>query len=626
MNTGEMVLNHIQAMGLKQWRPKGNGWRGTSPLRHGADGDTFVLMIDPDGESGGWYDHKDGTKGSLYELARQFGIEPAGSGNGSTTSKKGYKSLKDYAIAHALTEEILMGEPYKWVEGEVFDSGRNRPALSYQVRMPDGKIETRHRFIDGVEGLKRYKSEGDHPGTWYMLSYAVKMAKDKGLPLMIVGGEIGSIAGIEHGIPTCATTQGEKANGLDPKLLALLKTYWDGDIWVLCDADDAGRQYGASIAKQWGVDKTTCVLLEKRMGNNQDIADFCKLFGDDTLSELQTMVKSGSVLSISEIIGGGIIVTIQDVAPALREQFLERNHLYNSDPLYDGITGLHTGFKTLDKHTGGLGGGQVHVILGATGMGKSTLTASLVSNLMMEADGYIETTEMNIKEYTMKLVSAVSRVPYDVIETGIATSPQKRLILEAFEYVAAMRTVMAPFQRSTPEQLAERVKKAVDMGAKYWVIDSINKLKRSLTVPSYQAMTAASDAIMEIAGELNIPVIVTSQIGRKDVGSNGELKPTPPHIHSARDAGGIEEDAHGVWGLYNYWYYVQQGVAQENLLEYPKDTAWLYNRKLRSRAQMKPLLLDFVSGCYLKESENQPMKAEIVHDDKGNFSLDVSAL
>jgi replicative DNA helicase len=87
------------------------------------------------------------------------------------------------------------------------------------------------------------------------------------------------------------------------------------------------------------------------------------------------------------------------------------------------LFGVPTGFRDLDELTNGLHGGQLIVVAGRPGLGKSTLgmdylrSASISHNMT----SVLFSLEMGKSEITMRLLSAEARIPLTRIRTGTLT-------------------------------------------------------------------------------------------------------------------------------------------------------------------------------------------------------------
>lgn len=287
MGTAANVLAALQGQNIKK---EGEGrYRLNSPLRPGSNSHAFTLMI-TDEEHGAWKDHASGTEesGSLYDLAKRLGIEIPRASVAST--KRAYTGLKDYAEAHGLTADDMSNEPWLWREKKN-PKHKSRPALEFPTRKG-----TRWRFIDGEE--PRYISEYGYEPCWYGLSKDIIESVDSDLPIVLCNGEVSTISGQTHGIPSVCMTSGEKA-AIPPGLLAEFKKLISRDVSVVIalDCDKKGRESALGLLAQLHKEGYSARAIDLGLTDGGDLADFCKLYGTESakrLYECKEIDPSGS--------------------------------------------------------------------------------------------------------------------------------------------------------------------------------------------------------------------------------------------------------------------------------------------------------------------------------------------
>jgi len=273
-STAYKVLDALAPYGLKQ---EHNGeWRCNSPFRAGSDSMSLCLTIANDGEHGAYHDHVSGENGSLYDLAQKLGITP--SRHHIANTKREYASLKDYALAHGVSEETLRA--WEWSETVI----HKRKAL--QFKTPNGM---RYRFIDGNPKDVYISSKGYKP-CWYGVNPTLAERLKSGLPLILCNGEISTVSGQTHGLATICMTAGEKRN-IPDNLLTKLKAYFhDLDvkpkIIIALDCDDKGRHSARGLMAQLRQHGFDTIAIDLDLGDKGDLADFCKLHEANSLTQI----------------------------------------------------------------------------------------------------------------------------------------------------------------------------------------------------------------------------------------------------------------------------------------------------------------------------------------------------
>jgi hypothetical protein len=244
-------------------------YRSNSPLRAGSDSHAFTVRFDGD-EEGAWYDHTTGEGGHIYTLAKQLGIALP-ERTPVESSKRKYKDLNEYAAFKGVPVEtfVLAG----WSTEVTKKDGRDK--LTFKTRTGE-----RYRFLDGEN--PKFKSVYGYTSCWYGLDRAVDVAKKTGQPLLIVNGEPSVVVASHYGLPACAITGGEAKN-IPKGLIDELKAKWTGKVTIALDCDEAGekgaRKYVAALP-------AVSTAIDLGMGKGGDIADFCKLHGQDVVEGL----------------------------------------------------------------------------------------------------------------------------------------------------------------------------------------------------------------------------------------------------------------------------------------------------------------------------------------------------
>lgn len=582
--TGEQVLAALAAYKL---RAEGSGkWRCNSPLRTGSDSHSFTVTINPDMEHGAFNDFVSGETGSLYDLADKLGIEVPRTEVQDT--KRGYTGLADYAKAHGVEEGVYAAAG--WAECRAKDrDGKERPALSFPTQ-----AGTRYRFTDGEK--PPYHSPGGFKRCWYGLRRAVELARQENKPLVFCNGEASVVAAQHYGVPAVAIAGGSEQ--IPDNLMSELRAAWQGDMVIAMDCDPQGK----TATGKYGAQLPAARIADLGLSHHGDLADFCALYGDEAVTELnKRAVKLEQYQEVNDL--AALAATIKDLVAARKSDEnvvdlpglvakaeAEISHIKErTQPVIvadaagvvngshkrlaermknPGVfTGLKSELPSVDALIGGWQDGRQYIIYGDTNMGKSTLIVSISLAWMRQGAGLIVPTESTKEDYIDKYAAAMARVPISKIQTGSLNPSEYARVEQAYTFLETTGCDILDAGSPTPQDIGAALKKKP---YKWIVIDSISKLKYPGERDIYNTTRLVSDALQDLCREMNIPFLMTSQIGRNLKDRAVKI----PQVNDALGAGTVEQNADYVFGLYNHEHYVKLQVANPDP-KFPPGTALL---------------------------------------------------
>jgi replicative DNA helicase len=252
-------------------------------------------------------------------------------------------------------------------------------------------------------------------------------------------------------------------------------------------------------------------------------------------------------------------VNIGDAA----EQFVEDMAARMQSP--GSLAGVTTGFSDLDARTGGFQRGELIILAGRPGMGKSALAVSSARQSAAAGHaGIYFSLEMTAKAVSGRaLTDAIfdhrDPIAYSDAAAGSLSDVQAQRIIDA------QREFRLPFEidpqgdlsvsqiaaRSRKYQQAlERKGKALDLIA----VDHLHLIRASdrYRGNATAELTETSGALKALAKELNVPVIALAQLNRGVEGRDNKR----PTLADLRQSGSIEQDADLVLMLYREAYYL----------------------------------------------------------------------
>jgi len=219
-------------------------------------------------------------------------------------------------------------------------------------------------------------------------------------------------------------------------------------------------------------------------------------------------------------------------------------------------TGTLSGFAELDELTGGFQAGDMIIIAGRPSMGKTSLALNIVEKVGVVDKFPIAffSMEMSKKQLSDRFISSLSQLSIHNIRKS---RPCDRDMLSIRDSRDAIRTSPVYIDDTTslsPLTLRAKARRLKsNFGIKALVVDYLQLMymQNKKTDSRQQEITLISSHIKSLARELDIPVIVLSQLNRAPEARVGHV----PRMSDLRESGSIEQDADLVILLHREDYY-----------------------------------------------------------------------
>jgi replicative DNA helicase len=246
------------------------------------------------------------------------------------------------------------------------------------------------------------------------------------------------------------------------------------------------------------------------------------------------------------------------------ERIAHSKHLY---------TGLPTGFVEFDDKTSGLQKGDLIVIAARPSMGKTAFALNIASNVAkMNTENAVLffSLEMSYQELVLRMLSSESRLDMQRLRKGKLNSSAGEwdLLVRAAGSLSKMKILVDDTPAISLNEIrakARRVKSKHDI--KLLVIDHLQLISTAesnkMIINRNNEISYISRSLKALAKELDIPIIVLSQLSRKVDERGGDHKPI---LSDLRESGAIEQDADLVAFLYREEYY-KKDSEKRNIAE-----------------------------------------------------------
>lgn len=201
------------------------------------------------------------------------------------------------------------------------------------------------------------------------------------------------------------------------------------------------------------------------------------------------------------------------------------------------------GFADLDKFFGPLAPGQLVILAARPSVGKSSLMRQTAySTLRAGKAVYIASLEVKDRAIARNMAQALSGIGYRALRAG-AHAADAEDFRRALQKVKTLPLMVSDDFSATVSQICAQARLAkARRNLSLVCVDHLHELAECKNPPkgtnTAHAYGRAVKAFKELAGELNIPVLVLAQLNR---GSENDRR--APALSDLRDSGNIEEAA-----------------------------------------------------------------------------------
>lgn len=233
------------------------------------------------------------------------------------------------------------------------------------------------------------------------------------------------------------------------------------------------------------------------------------------------------------------------------------------------MSGVQTGFRELDRRTGGWQKSDLIIIAARPAMGKTAFVLSMAKNMAVDNNTPVAvfSLEMSNVQLVNRLIMNVCELPGDKLRSGDLEMHQVKQL-----DVMIRRLYGAPlFVDDTPSlsvlELRTKARRLVrEHGVQCIIIDYLQLMNASgMTFYSReQEVSLISRSLKGLAKELNIPIIALSQLNR-NVESRSASDDHRPQLSDLRESGAIEQDADIVCFIHRPEYYKIYSINDKDM-------------------------------------------------------------
>jgi len=216
-----------------------------------------------------------------------------------------------------------------------------------------------------------------------------------------------------------------------------------------------------------------------------------------------------------------------------------------------GLTGISTGFSDLDGLTSGLQKSDLIVIAGRPSMGKTSLAMNIAESAVLDSKRptAVFSLEMPGQQLAMRMLSSLGRINSHRVRTGKLSGEDWPRLTSAVGLLNEAPLFIDDTAALSPIELRSRARRLMreenELG--FIIVDYLQLMQSSESSENRAIEVANITRSLKIlAKELNVPVIVLSQLNR-----GLEQRPNKrPVMSDLRESGAIEQDADLILFIY----------------------------------------------------------------------------
>ena len=223
--------------------------------------------------------------------------------------------------------------------------------------------------------------------------------------------------------------------------------------------------------------------------------------------------------------------------------------------------GIRSGFEDLDRVVGGFVNSDLTIIAARPGMGKTALVVDIAKQVAK--DGYpvaVFSLEMSDMQLFKRLLSSESDISLRRISRGDLSEYEFNQIHETAGNLVKIPIYMDDTPALSVFDIRTRARKLHHQkGIKMIIVDYLQLMSGEKGGNREQEISSISRGMKALAKELDLPVIVLSQLSRECEKRTNKI----PVLSDLRESGAIEQDADVVMFIYRESYYNQEATDEE---------------------------------------------------------------
>lgn len=221
----------------------------------------------------------------------------------------------------------------------------------------------------------------------------------------------------------------------------------------------------------------------------------------------------------------------------------------------DGLTGVPSGFTSLDRMTSGWQPSDLVIIAARPGMGKTAFVVSAMRNAAIDFKRPVAifSLEMASVQLVNRMISAEAELEGEKIRRGQLADFEWQQLVHKTNRLSSAPIFIDDTPALTILELRAKCRRLkAEHNIELIIVDYLQLMRGDSAGNREQEIASISRALKGIAKELAVPVLALSQLSRGVETRGGDKR---PQLSDLRESGSIEQDADIVMFLYRPEYY-----------------------------------------------------------------------
>jgi len=305
----------------------------------------------------------------------------------------------------------------------------------------------------------------------------------------------------------------------------------------------------------------TCINYLKNISKKVAVKQLCQ----SVLATIDDKEVEDNIQSIEKTMID-LAKTEQGSIVELREHLRDTIKVIEKNSLSSGISGITSGFASIDKFTGGWQPQDLIIVGGASSMGKTSFALALAKNAAENGhNSVVFSYEMSVPQLVSRILSGETHIDNRYLIKGTLTSDEWGVIHKATGHLENIPLFIDECSNTSLRYLINKIRQyVITKDVKLVMIDYLQLVSNMVKGRSReQEVSVIARSLKNIAKELNITIIALSQLSRGVERNEG----CRPMLSNLRESGEIEQAADAVVFVYRPEYYGFDGDANGQTTE-----------------------------------------------------------